>query len=366
MVDISELIQQSFGLSQSNSEFIAAAITFLIAAVVGFLVYYVFARYIGRWVRKTETSLDDKLLRTLKITTVVVVILAGSYYSLTSLSLLEPHSEQLTQLFMILAIVLSAFTITSITNVLTDWFANRNNNRKARLNNHILFILKKILQIVIYVIAFLAILTVFNYNLSGVVVGLGVGGIAIALAVQSVLGDVFSAFSIYFDRPFEIGDFIVVDNYSGTVTNIGVRSTRIKLLQGEELVVSNKELTSSSIRNFKKLDKRRVNFKIGVTYDTPIEKLKAIPRIVNDIIDRIELAELDRVHFVEFGDFSLKFEIVYYVKVADYNKYMDVHQAVNYSIKEEFEREGIEMAFPTQTLIIGKESIQSLQNRPLK
>ncbi len=190
--------------------------------------------------------------------------------------------------------------------------------------------------------------------MSGVVVGLGVGGIAIALAVQNTLSDVFSAFSIYFDRPFEIGDFVVIGDQSGTVTNIGMKSTRIRLLQGEELVISNKELTSTQVRNFKKLEKRRINFKLGVTYDTPLEKLKKIPDIVRQIIEAQEFADLDRVHFYEFGDFSLKFEIIYYVLVADYNKYMDIQQAINFAIKGAFEKEGIEMAFPTQTIFLNK------------
>ena len=337
------------------SEVIAGVLIFSFAAAIGLLVYYFFARYISKWAKRTKTTVDDGILRTLKVVVVLSVVLVGSYYALGTLSFVELYSEQLSALFMILGILLSAFTLTRIANALTDWYAGKNTKRKVGINNHILFLLKKVFQLVIYVIAFLAVLTVFRVDLSGVVVGLGVGGIAIALAVQNTLGDVFSAFSIYFDRPFEIGDFIVVGDYSGTVTNIGVRSTRIKLLQGEELVMSNKELATSCVRNFKKLEKRRVAFTIGVTYDTPLEKLKKIPQIIADIFNGVELAQLDRVHFTEFGDYSLRFEIVYYVKVADYNKYMDAQQNINYSIRDEFEKEKIQMAFPTQTLFINKE-----------
>ncbi len=362
MLDLEKLIREGFGFDQLTSEAIVAALTFLIAASAGLVVYYVFAKYISRWAKGTKTSLDDELLHTLRIVVALTVIVVGSYYSLSSLSLLESYSVQVTQLFTVFGIFLVAFALTKTANALTDWYARRN-KRKTGNTNHILFILKKILQIVIYIIAFLGVLAVFNYDLSGVVVGLGVGGIAVALAVQSLLSDVFSSFSIYFDRPFEIGDFIVVGNYSGTVTNIGVRSTRIRLLQGEELVISNKELVNSCVRNFKKLEERRVAFTIGVTYDTPIEKLKAIPAIIAKIFDQIELADLDRVHFVDFGDFSLKFEVVYVVKVADYYKHMDVRQAVNYAIKEEFEKENIVMAFPTQTILIEREASQSLKSK---
>ncbi len=191
-------------------------------------------------------------------------------------------------------------------------------------------------------------------DLSSVVVGLGVGGIAIAFALQNTLSDFFSAFSIYFDRPFEIGDFIIIGDHSGTVTNIGVKSTRIRLLQGEELIVSNQELTSSRVRNFKKLERRRVTFTLGVTYDTPSDKLKRIPNIISNIIKVIDLAELDQVRFTEFSDFSLKFLVIYYVRVADYNKYLEIQEVINFAIKDAFEEEAIEMAFPTQTLYINK------------
>ena len=144
--------------------------------------------------------------------------------------------------------------------------------------------LKKIIQIAVYASAVLVILYVFKVDLTGAIVGLGIGGIAIAFALQSTLSDFFSAFSIYTDRPFEIGDFITVGEYSGTVSNISIRSTRLKLLSGEELVMPNKELTSASVRNFRKLEKRRITFTIGVTYDTSTEKLRKIPNIINDIV----------------------------------------------------------------------------------
>ena len=190
---------------------------------------------------------------------------------------------------------------------------------------------------------------------------LAIGGAATAIvigfALQHVLSDFFSAFSIYFDRPFEIGDYIIVGEYSGTVTKIGMKSTRVQLLQGEELVLANSELTKTSVRNFKKMKKRRISFTFGVTYDTTSKQLKKIPEIIKNIInpEKIEYIDrLDRVHFTEFGDFSLNFEVVYYVKTKDYVKYRDTQQEINFKIKEAFEKEGIEMAFPTQTIYLNK------------
>jgi small-conductance mechanosensitive channel len=223
------------------------------------------------------------------------------------------------------------------------------------MSEHILFVLKRIVNAIIFLFAFLIILYVLQIDLSGIVIGLGVGGIAIAFALQNVLSDIFSAFSIYFDRPFEIGDFIVIGEYSGTVKKIGMKSTRVKLLQGEELVLANSVLTTTNVRNFKKMRKRRIKFNFGVTYDTSSEKLKKIPNMVSKIIEKNKLTNIDRIHFKEFGDFSLNFEVIYYINSKDYAKYMDVQQEINFAIKEAFEKVGIEMAYPTQTIFLNKE-----------
>jgi len=252
-------------------------------------------------------------------------------------------------------ILIVTFIITRIINVVTSWLAQRA-KRGKRVSQHILFVLRQIVKGIVYVFAFLAILVAFNIDLSGVVVGLGVGGIAIALALQNVLSDVFSAFSIYFDRPFEVGDFIVVGDYAGTVKKIGIKSTRLQLLQGEELVISNRELTTTSLRNFKKLKKRRVLFKLSVAADTPVKKLKKIPSLVQKIIEDIELAEFDRAHFTEFGNFTFNFQVVYYMKTSDYNEYLDAQQKINLGILEAFDKEGVVMPFPTQTIFVRKPS----------
>lgn len=354
MASLAELISEYFNLSQLASEIVASVVLFAFAIVVGWAVYFVFERYFTRWAKKTKTKIDDAILRNIKAPIFLFVILVGAYYGLESLTFLDPYSELLTAIFTVAEILLITFIISRVINVFISWYAEKSAKRGKRRSEHILFIFKKIIQIVVYIFAFLAVLAVFKIDLSGVVVGLGVGGIAIALALQTILSDAFSAFSIYFDKPFEIGDFIVVGDYSGTVKQIGIKSTRLQLLQGEELIISNKELTTASVRNFKKLKKRRIVFTLGVTCDTPLKKLKKIPEIILKIIEKMELAELDRVHFKKIGDFSLDFEVVYYMKVSDYVKYMDTQQEINYAIIEAFEKEGIEMAFPTQTILLNK------------
>ena len=354
MASLAELIRQYFDLSQFVSEIVASVIVFAFAIVVGWVVYFIFERYFTGWAEKTKTKLDDAILRNIKAPVYFSVILVGVYYGLNSLTFLKPYSELLTAIFTLAEVLLVTFIVTRVVNVLVSWYAEDSAVRGKKRSDHLLFLLKKLIQIVVYIFAFLAILTVFRIDLSGVVVGLGVGGIAIALALQTILGDAFSAFSIYFDKPFEIGDFINVGDYSGTVKKIGIKSTRLQLLQGEELIISNKALTTGSVRNFKAMKKRRIVFAVGVTFDTSLQKLRKIPDMISRIIEQIELAELDRVHFKEFGDFSLKFEIVYYMKSTDYVKYMNTQQEINFAIIEAFEKEGIELAFPTQTILLNK------------
>ncbi len=338
-------------------EIVVSIMIFAISVILGWIVYRIFERYFTKWAKKTKTNLDDEILANIKKPIYFLVLLIGAYYGLEFLSILDPYSTEVAFTFSIVEILLIAFIITRVVNVVITWYGEK--RAKKQMSEHILFVLKKIINAVVYLFTFLVILAVLKIDLSGIVVGLGVGGIAIAFALQNVLSDAFSAFSIYFDKPFEIGDYIVVGDHSGTVKKIGIKSTRVQLLQGEELVLSNSVLTTSSVRNFKKMRKRRISFSFGVTYATPTNKLKKIPDIIIDIIDGDKLEyvdKLDRVHFTEFGDFSLNFDIIYYLKTKDYVKYKDTQQEINFAIKEAFEKEGIEMAFPTQTIFLNKEN----------
>lgn len=348
------LIREYFGLNQQASEVITSIFVFALIVIVVWVGYLIFGRSFTKWAGKTKTKLDDEVLRNIKAPIFLLAILIALYYSLVILTFLKPYTQSFVAIFTIAEILVVTFTMTRVANVLVTWYVKKSARRGKEVSNHILFILKKLVQLTIYLFAFLAILFAFNIDLSSIVVGLGISGIAIALALQNILADAFSAFSIYFDRPFEIGDFIVVGNYTGTVTKIGIKSTRVQLLQGEELIISNRELTTTSVRNFKKLKKRRIVFNIGVTCDTPLEKLKKIPQIISKIIGKMKFVEFERVHFTEFGDFSLNFEVVYYMKTADYVKYMDTQQEINFAIKEAFEKEDIEIAYPTQKIYLNR------------
>jgi small-conductance mechanosensitive channel len=195
-----------------------------------------------------------------------------------------------------------------------------------------------------------------GFEIATIVAGLGISGIAVALAAQAILGDLFSYFVIFFDKPFEIGDFIIFDDKKGVIEKIGIKSTKIRSLSGEVVVVSNSNLTNARLHNYKKMERRRVAFTIGVTYQTKAEHLKYIPGKIQEVIEGLELTEFDRCHFNNYGNFSLDFETVYYVLSNDYKIYMDIQQEINLTLYENFAEKGIEFAYPTQTLYLNKEN----------
>jgi small-conductance mechanosensitive channel len=219
--------------------------------------------------------------------------------------------------------------------------------KSGKNNKHAIFVLKQVVSVIAFIVAAMIIINLFGPAdvWQSIVASTTITGIVIAFALQSTLSDLFSAFYIYIDRPFEIGDYIVIGEYSGTVRNIGVLSTRLQLLQGEELVISNKELNSAYIRNFRKLQKRRITFKIGVTYDTPNEKLKKIPSMIVEIIKNVKGATPQYANFNEFGEYSLNFFVSFFVNASDYGKYLEVHQEINLAIRDAFEQEGIALAY---------------------
>jgi len=209
-------------------------------------------------------------------------------------------------------------------------------------------------RLVLWSVVLLLVLDNFGIDVTALVAGLGVGGIAVALATQNILGDLFASLSIVLDKPFVIGDFLIIGDFMGSVEHVGLKTTRLRSLSGEQLVFSNTDLLGSRIRNYGRMYERRVVFKLGVTYQTPREKLSQIPIIIREAIAEQDNTRFDRSHFQAYGDFALNFESVYYISSPDYNLYMDIQQAVNLRIHERFEHDGIEFAYPTQTLFVAQ------------
>lgn len=196
-------------------------------------------------------------------------------------------------------------------------------------------------------------------DITALIAGLGVGGIAVALAVQNILGDLFASLSIILDKPFEVGDFIIVDSYLGTVENVGLKTTRIRSLGGEQLVFSNSDLLKARVRNYKRMRERRIVFAFGVLYQTTPDQLEKIPSIVRSIIESQSDVRFDRAHFKGFGESAFDFEVVYWMLNPDYAQYMDTQQAINLALVRAFAEEDIDFAYPTRTLYVNNKPADS-------
>ncbi len=339
-------------LENRISDYLIFLLTLILGIFVVRIIRSIILKRLKAWAEKTATTIDDFLISIFE-KALLPLIYFGVFYLSTRTLTLNPTIGKLVD---VLGVVLvTFFSIRFLVAIIdyslrTYWLKREKDEAKERSIRGII----KVAKVIIWGIGVTFLLDNLGFKISTVIAGLGIGGIAAALAAQAILGDLFSYFSILFDRPFEIGDFIIVDNYMGTIEHIGIKTTRVRSLGGEQLVFSNTDLTNSRLRNYKRMDRRRVIFKLGVTYQTTLQQLKEIPKIIKKIIEDLEDAVFDRAHFFSYGDFSLDFEIVYYVLSRDYNLYMDLQQKINFAIKEEFEKRGIEFAYPTQTLYLSK------------
>ena len=334
----------------TGAEYVVALIVFALSLFFLKVFQLIILKKLQIAAEKTKTDLDDVFISIVRKLRPPFYSFVALYASVKFLNLTDVIENLIDGIFILIVV----YQIINALQDLVNYATKKMSKEGKRVSSSVAGSISLILKITLWTFAILLILSNWGINITSLIAGLGIGGIAIALAVQKILGDIFSSFSIFIDKPFEEGDFIVVGTDSGTVQKIGVKTTRLKTLQGEELVISNQELTSERIRNFKKMEKRRVLFVFGVLYETPQKKLQNIPNIVKKVIEKEGNTEFGRVHFKEFADSSLNFEVVYYVLSGDYNQYMDTRQNINFSLKERFEKEGIEFAYPTQTLFINK------------
>jgi len=331
-------------------------LTALAIFAAGVIIIKIFQKIIliklKKWSERTDTQIDDFLIKGLESSVLPLLFYGVLYIAVTTL---EISPKLLNILNIISTILITFFAIKLITSSFR--FSLNNYLDKQERGEEKQKQVKGITTIATFLIwgfGIVFLLSNLGYNVSAVIAGLGIGGIAVALAAQTILGDLFSYFIIFFDRPFEIGDFIVIGDKMGTVEYIGIKTTRIRSLGGEQLVFSNSDLTNSRIHNYKRMERRRVVFQLGVVYETKAEILKEIPGIVKNIIENQKDATFDRGHFSTFDQSSLVFEFVYYVLSSDYNKFMNIHHDLNLKIFEEFEKREIKFAYPTQTLYLNK------------
>jgi small-conductance mechanosensitive channel len=332
--------------------FVALGI-FLFVGLVLRVVMRRLVRRLRRVTAKTPGRFDDLLVELLAKTRFLFVLVVALYAGSLILALPDAAERALRALFILALLIQAGFWGDGIATFWIRRTASRKMEDDAATATS-LAALGFVAKVAIWSIVALLALDNLGIDITTLIAGLGIGGIAIALAVQNVLGDLFASLSIIVDKPFVIGDFIIVGDLMGTVERIGLKTTRVRSLSGEQIIFSNSDLLASRVRNYKRMYERRVVFPFGVIYQTPPEVLESIPETVREIVEDQPNVRFDRCHFKSFGDFSLDFETVYYVLDPDYNIYMDRQQAINLGIARAFEARGIEFAYPTQTVYLSR------------
>lgn len=334
-----------------NNVWVLSLITFLGSYVVIRLAVWLVIRGLGSIARRSRAKLDDIIVDFLSG-------VSGNVWALIALliALRLPTFPELFErmidgsLFVVIVVLVVLLLQRLLEHVMLHHLPDAQEDAQELPT-----VLRVSLSLALWIFAVLLILSNMGVNIISLVAGLGIGGIAIALAVQNILGDIFSSYSLYFDKPFKEGDFIIVGQHMGTVKKIGLKTTRIESLEGEEIVISNQELTSTRVQNYKRMHQRRVVLRFGVTYDTSTDVMRKIPSMLRSIIETTENVRFDRAHFRQFGDSSLDFEVIYYMLNSNYGAYMDAQQSINLAIMEQFAKDNISFAFPTRTVHLVKE-----------
>ncbi len=358
MIDITSLTQyfsqgfwQYAWAGNTLGEYVIACIVLVLGLIVLKYVQWFVLRILKKGAKHTKTDIDDTLVDIVGSIRPPFYSFLALYVAVRTLAL----SDIVARIFTVILIAWIAYQVVLALQILIDYVIKKKfvSESDAGAQGAVSF-MSGLFKGVLWGIALIMVLGNLGVDVTSLIAGLGIGGIAIAFALQNILSDLFSSFVIHFDKPFVIGDFIIVGEHMGTVEKIGIKTTRIRALQGEEIVISNQELTSARVQNFKKMEERRIVFHLGVTYDTDLKAMQEIPDMVKSVIDPIEGARFDRCHFQTFADSALVFETVYYVHSGDYAQYMDIQQTMNMAILKNFNDKGIDFAFPTQTIHIEK------------
>ncbi len=348
------LLQDIFGFELLGNPLWNYLLVFCIFAVGVFVIRTVLRglvlQTLAGWLSKLNAIPVDTPIQLVERYLIPLLYLGLIYVCLSSLNL----ATVLRQTLDILATIIGTYLGINLLSASVEYGLRIYLTRKKgnATTEQSLLLLSPLIRVVFVLIGALFLLDNLGFDVAALVASLGIGGIAIALAAQGVLQDLFSYISILLDRPFEIGDFVILGDFMGSVEYIGIKTTRLRSLGGEQIVMANTDMTGSRIRNYKRMQRRRVVFGFGVVYETPCEKLQAIPNLVKQIIQADPNAQFDRAHFAAYGDFSLNFEVVYHVLSPDFNLYMDVQERINLALKQAFQEQGIEFAYPTQLLYV--------------
>lgn len=345
-----DLLQELyFGNTVQN--WLTALLTLVLVFTALKIIQSIAVRKLSRLAAATENQIDDLFVCMFKQTKFFILLIISAYLA-SSILYLNPSLAKVWEKIVILTLIFQCglWASAGISFILGNVVRKRSEEDTSSKTT--ITFLGFVARFVLWIIILLLILDNLGVNITGLVAGLGIGGIAVALAVQNILGDLLASLSIVLDKPFVIGDFVEVDSLSGTIEHIGLKTTRIRSINGEQLIFSNNDLLKSRIRNYRRMTERRIVFDFGVVYKTPPEKLEGINKIIRETIEKMENTRFDRVHFKEYGESSLQFEVVYFVTNSDYKNYMDIQEKINLEIYRRFHAEDIEFAYPTRTIFV--------------
>lgn len=348
-----EWLDRLFGSEMAGSApelWLYAAGTTVVVYLILRLLFGALERRVESLSKKTKTVADDLLAAAFASTRTFFIVTAALWGGAHFLAL--GRVDVYLDFALLIAVVLQlAIWANKMVSAYIIFYTNtRRENNPAAVS--VVQGVSFLVRVAIWSIALLLLIDNLGYDVTALVAGLGISGIAVALALQNILGDLFASLSIVLDKPFVIGDFIIVDDLMGVVEKIGLKTTRVRSLSGEQLIFSNADLLGSRVRNFKRMQERRVAFGFGVLYQTSPDQLEAIPPLVKEIVESLEDTRFDRAHFKSFGESAYDFEVVYKVLSSDYVKYMDIQQSINLTLCRGFADRGIDFAYPTRTLYV--------------
>lgn len=343
-----EYLKETIIWNNSLLRYLISIIVFAVSLIAMNIILILFLKVLLKLNTKLQNEFIVNLVKSIKKRLRPLIFIIALSFGRVGLVLPKEVSGYWAKIVVVFFII---FVVMFICDIISNFSNNYLYNKKGVvISDGIITILKAL----VWVIGFLTILSNLGVNVNTFIAGLGIGGVAVAFAAQSIIADLFNYFVIVFDKPFLKGDYIQIDADKGVVEYIGIKSTRIRRNSGEQLLISNTNLLASRIQNYRILEKRRQYMMLGVEYSTPLEKLKVIPDLLKTIIETND-TEFVSARFIEFADSSLNFEVIYYVNTDDYNEFVRVVEDINYKIIDEFNKLGVGFAFPSRTLYISKE-----------
>lgn len=355
MGDFSEWRELTYYGNRLDSWVEALAVAAGLFAVALF-VKLVIGRRLAQLANRTATQADDMVVELVRRTQLVLLAFPALFLGLLGVELPGRPHRVLLVLTTIAVFIQVGLWLGAVLDFLVNRYRRRNQADPEAPAPTTVAALAFGGRVVIWSLLALIALENLGFDVTTLVAGLGVGGIAIALATQNILGDLFSSLSIVVDKPFEVGDAIQIGEFSGTVEMIGLKTTRLRSVNGEQIVFANSDLLQSRIRNLARLTERRVVVPLGVVYQTPVATLEQIPPMLRELVAATPGLRFDRCHFRGFGASSLDFELVYWVEQPDLASALDAQEAVNFGILRRFAAASIDLAYPTQTLYLSRVS----------